>query len=469
MRGRPLQIRLVMLFGALVAVATAASGLLSYAATKDEAIAVVDEFLEDRFGPGVGRPNGPTRPTLEELDLLIERGQERVAELDDDRDVTARRFVGDDSVVTIIDPDGEVVLTSDAGVELPVPSTTAVDDALSTVSIDGVRYRLRSEVLEDGTTVLTARSLAETDATLAAVRNRLIVVAILITAVAVIASWLVASRIARPLRRLSATAEHITATGDLTTPIDTDATGEVGQVATSFAGMLDAFGRSRAQQKQLVIDAGHELNTPLTTLRGNLELLSSGRLHDDDRDRAFQLALAEVEELSTLTAELVELASDQPVRAELAPVDLVEIAHAAASRAQARSGRTITVRGTTDPMLGNAAGLDRAITNLLGNALKFSTGDEAIAVDIGAASVTVRSRSVAIPDDDLERVFERFYRAATARALPGSGLGLAIVAAVAEAHGGAPFARNTPDGVEVGFSFDPHRAATTPTDPAPEL
>jgi two-component system sensor histidine kinase MprB len=102
---------------------------------------------------------------------------------------------------------------------------------------------------------------------------------------------------------------------------------------------------------------------------------------------------------------------------------------------------------------GSAAGLDRAISNLLGNALKFSTDGTPIEVKVGNADVVVQNAGPKIPEDDLERVFERFYRVSTSRSLPGSGLGLAIVAAIAAAHGGRAFARNTATGVEMGFTL----------------
>jgi two-component system sensor histidine kinase MprB len=429
-----LRVQLVVLFGLLVAVATSASGLLAYAATSDEAVAAVDGFLEARAGPRRAGP-GPTEPIVDEVAA------------------PNRRLVGDDSVFTLLGADGGVVVTSDGAVVLPPPTQVEAGVAVSSVSIDGVRYRLRSEVFNDGTAALAARSLAETEATLSAVRNRLLVIGVLITSAAVIVAWFVAGRLARPLQRLSAAAEHITATGDLDIPLDTSAPGEVGQVASSFSGMLEAFRRSNAQQQQLVVDAGHELRTPLTTLRANVELLASGRLTAADSAQALKLVGAELEELTNLTVELVELAGDQPIEAEMTAVDLDEVAHAAAARARARSGREITVEGPPTRVAGSAAGLDRAISNLLGNALKFSTDGTPIEVKVGNADVVVQNAGPKIPEDDLERVFERFYRVSTSRSLPGSGLGLAIVAAIAAAHGGRAFARNTATGVEMGFTL----------------
>lgn len=471
-----LRVRLVLLFGALVAVATTTSGLLSYAATRDEAITAVDEFLVGRFTRGPESGQDPS--TGAELGQLIDRvpgGGPLAADAEADAaaDPEAQSddgplgeaapaarpgfgFVGDDSLFAVLDGD-ELVFASDATVELPVPSAVTDEPTLSTIEVDGIRYRMRAESFEaaDTTlTVLTARSLAETDATLAAVRNRLVVIAIAVTLAAVAAAWFVAGRLARPLQRLSAAAETIADTGDISTPLDTDASGEVGQVASSFAGMLEALQRSRSQQQQLVVDAGHELRTPLTTMRGNVELIASGRLTAADQERALALISAELEQLTELTAELVELAGDQPVTAEMSRVDLHDIAHAAAARAGARSGREIRVVGSPTALIGSAAGLDRAISNLLGNAIKFSEPGTPIVVDLTASQLMVTNIGPPIPAEDLDHVFERFYRATVSRALPGSGLGLSIVAAVAAAHGGSPTAENTPDGVRVGFGFD---------------
>ena len=108
--------------------------------------------------------------------------------------------------------------------------------------------------------------------------------------------------------------------------------------------------------------------------------------------------------------------------------------------------------------MGQRIMIERAVANLVDNALKFDAGDSAIdvslAVSPNSATVIVRDRGSGIPADELEAVFERFHRSVEARALPGSGLGLAIVAEVARLHQGSYFARNHPDGgAEVGISF----------------
>ena len=438
-------------------------GVLSYTATRTEAIAAVDDFLEQRVGR-FGEPAPPGSPGFPGLDGDAVGGADRV-----DGRRPGVPVVDDDSIVTVLDADGSLILTSNPDVTLPAPVLDSADPEFSTITIDGEQYRLRAAEISDGRIILNARSLAETHSTLVAVRGRLIVIGVVITMLGAALGWLVAGRLARPLRRLSGAAHRVAESGDLDTELDTSARGEVGDVTSSFATMLDALRRSRDQQQQLISDAGHEIKTPLTTLRANADLLSAGKLSPEHQARALDRIGSEVDELAKLTSELLELARDTPNDEPMVPVDIVDLAHIAATRAAERFDRRVDVVGDPLIVLARAASLDRAVTNLLGNAAKFSAPGTPITVEVSSiaqigdtvdgtrGSILVSDHGAGISETDQTRVFERFYRSPDARTLPGSGLGLSIVAAIAAEHGGeafvAPSGPPNEKGASVGFTF----------------
>lgn len=437
-----LRVRVALLVGVLVALAMTAGGIGAYNASHDEQYGAIDEFLEER-SEGFGKLDAPPRGEPHS-------GPESPGHV-------SRRYTDDDSIVMFRDASGSVVYASSADVELPPPARTGVR-VFETVSIDGARYRMLSSSAPGGATSQVARNLAETDSTLADIRNRLWLLGLAVTALGATLGWLAARRMARPIERLSIAAEHVARTnqfdGVLDPSIDTDTRGEVGRLAGSFASMLDVLHRSRQQQQQLVMDAGHELRTPLTTLRTNVEMLERGKLTPDDQRAVLKSLRAEIDELADLTNELVELATDTRAGDPPRVVDVFELAVAAADRASSRFQRQVDVAGEPAAIDGQVALLERAIDNLLENAAKFSPPGTPIDVTVGAGQIEVRDHGPGIDAADLPHVFDRFYRANTSRTLPGSGLGLAIVAKAAAEHGGVSIARNAGDGgAIVGFTF----------------
>ncbi len=211
------------------------------------------------------------------------------------------------------------------------------------------------------------------------------------------------------------------------------------RLATSFNTMLEALERSQRAQRQLVADASHELRTPLTSLRTNLEVLARGGPPDaDDRDRLRADLVAQLEELSALVGDLVELARDEePEAPAVEDVRLDRLVATAVERAR-RHAPAVTYTTKLEPALvqGVPARLDRAVTNLLDNAAKWSPAGSVIDVRLRDGELTVRDRGPGIEAADRDQVFDRFFRSDSARGRPGSGLGLAIVRQVAEGHGG---------------------------------
>jgi two-component system sensor histidine kinase MprB len=196
-------------------------------------------------------------------------------------------------------------------------------------------------------------------------------------------------------------------------------------------------------QRQLVADASHELRTPLSSLRTNIEVLAGGKqLADDQRSRLLADVIGQLEELTALVGDLVEIDRETPP--EIEDVRLDELVAATVQRARARAPG-VTFETELEPSVVRASPIqvERAVSNLLDNAAKWS---ESVDVHVAGLEVTVRDHGPGIADEDLPHVFDRFYRAASARNLPGSGLGLAIVRQVARAHGGEATAENVADG-----------------------
>jgi two-component system sensor histidine kinase MprB len=239
--------------------------------------------------------------------------------------------------------------------------------------------------------------------------------------------------------------------------------------------MLGRLAQSEEDQRRLVQDAGHELRTPLTSLRTNISMLRRiDELPPAAREELVADLAQESRELTDLVNELVALAAGQSDTEPMQRIDLAEVAEEVALLARRRSGREITVRRSGSTTVdGRPAALQRAVSNLVENAVKFDGGGGApveIAVTgpagaargglgagmgagIGNVRVEVLDRGPGIAEGDLTRVFDRFYRTAEARSLPGSGLGLSIVREVATAHGGAPFAsRREGGGAVIGFT-----------------
>lgn len=327
---------------------------------------------------------------------------------------------------------------------------------LRTVSIKGEQYRLLSTPWHDGGSLQIARSLSESDSLLGRLRLRLAAIVALATAVAAGLGWAVATRLARPIVRLRDAAHHIASTLDLSTPIDARGSGEVGSLASSFSAMVAAVAGSQAQQRRLVSDASHEMRTPLTSLRSNIELLPQiERLPEGERREVVADVLGDIDELSSLLGELVDLASDLAAAEPEEHVHLGDLARTVAARTQRRADRVVTVEDHPPlEVVGRPRQLERAISNLVDNAVKYSEPDTPIEIIVDGARVTVRDRGRGIPDDDLGRIFDRFYRAVDVRTEPGSGLGLSIVHEIVRSHDGDVFAHNrNGGGAEVGFTL----------------
>ncbi|WP_156757676.1 sensor histidine kinase [Actinokineospora pegani] len=291
--------------------------------------------------------------------------------------------------------------------------------------------------------------------------GKLSVVLIVIGGAGIIVAALAGTAVARggllPVQRLTAATERVARTGDLR-PIPVSGDDELSRLSSSFNTMLGAVAESQERQRRLVADAGHELRTPLTSLRTNLELMMASEqpgaptLDPQDKREIQEDLQAQLDELTQLIGDLVDLAREDAAPTVQEHVELVEVVDAALERARRRAG-DIRFEVALQPwhLIGHAASLERAVLNLLDNAVKFSPPGGVVRVELaptgdGHAFLQVADAGPGIADADLPHVFERFYRSEEARTLPGSGLGLAIVKQAAERHGGSVFASRSADG-----------------------
>ena len=282
---------------------------------------------------------------------------------------------------------------------------------------------------------------------------------------AAVTARLAAGRVLRPVGRLTETVEQIRATGDLSAPIEAPGQDEISRLGRAFAAMTAALNESVGAQRRLVADASHELRTPLTSLITNLELLAE-RPDDPSAPALAAAALAEAGELRVLINDLVELARDGQASYHIEDVRLDLLAERVAARA---AGRSPGLRYELDclPTLvrGDPDALERAIGNLVDNALKWSPPGGRIRIAAAHGTVEVSDDGPGIPADDLPYIFDRFYRSAQARALPGSGLGLAIVRRIAGLHGGTAEAIPQEHGVTFRLTVPEAAAGRRPPPP----
>jgi two-component system, OmpR family, sensor histidine kinase MprB len=334
---------------------------------------------------------------------------------------------------------------SNTGVDLPVDvaarrvAAGRAKPYFRDARVGGSHMRIYTAQLVSGYALQVARPLAEVDHALKRLRFWLFFVTLGGVGVAAALGLGVTRAALAPVRRLTHTAEHVTETGDLKSRIDATGTDELSRLAASFNTMLGALEESVSSQRQLVADASHELRTPLTSLRTNIEVLQreGDSLPAEERSRILHDVVEQLSEMSVLVAELVELARGEQQAQEPEDVRLDLLVESAVERAR-RNAHEVRFDMSLEPSIirGVPASIDRAVGNLLDNAAKWSPPGGTVDVSVSGGKIVVRDHGPGIDENDLPHVFDRFYRATSARGRPGSGLGLAIVKQVAEAHAG---------------------------------
>jgi two-component system, OmpR family, sensor histidine kinase MprB len=341
----------------------------------------------------------------------------------------------------------------DAG--LLTPSAAAIDVAAGQAAqfyadaeVNGMRAMVLTEPIAPGLAEQVAMPLTSTDMEVTSVGATLAILSAVGVLVATLLGWAVARTGLAPIARLASVAEEVSLTGDPGRRVAVGRRDELGRLAAIFNAMLGALQRSLDAQRRLVSDASHELRTPLASLRINVDVLSENpQLPAAERQEVLSRVTDQVAELSRLVASVTDLARGEPAPADRSPVRLNAVAADALEAARRDWPKTeftaCLAGGVVD---GSADRLRVALKNLLDNAAKFGPAEGPVELRVTGGEVTVRDHGPGIADEDLPFVFDRFYRALTARSAPGSGLGLAVVREVAASHGGTVAARPAGEG-----------------------
>ncbi|MEU4268885.1 HAMP domain-containing sensor histidine kinase [Streptomyces sp. NPDC026092] len=431
-RSRPLRSRLALLTATAVAVAVAAVSLACWFVTRAQLEAELDSSLRSLKLEG---------RTVTTLALACARGEESSAELTGPYTATVQIVLSSGKACTY----GPSPIPVEAG-DLAVARGQLPDALHTTTDEDGTDMRVYTygqPAFQDVVGVSVARPLSEIDNSMATLRW----VLLLVSGIGVVGAGAAGLWVARtglePVNRLTGAVEHVAATEDLTVRIPAEGEDEIARLSRSFNAMTAALAVSRDRQAQLIADAGHELRTPLTSLRTNIELLArsdeTGRaLPPEDRRALMASVKAQMTELAALIGDLQELA--RPDAAQPGPLEVVPlhtILRSALDRARLR-GPELTFVTDLAPWYVRAepATLERALVNVLDNAVKFSPARGTVEVRLMRGELTVRDHGPGIEPDELPHVFDRFWRSPSARSLPGSGLGLSIVARTVQQTGG---------------------------------
>ena len=425
-----LRARLAITFAALAAVVALLMGALGYFAVASRITSEVDEALlaagqrilgGPRAGellPGSGRDR-PGRP-----------GGERLPP--QDRSLLVTKVASDGTYLPLTgDPS---LVPTPADIELASESRSGY--IARTQDIDGVPYRIVTTTNGNGqAAMMVGRDGSEQAAVLRSLALIMTGLAIALSLVSALIGWLLARRIAGRLETLTTATVQVSETGGLDVTVPGAGTDEVGQLAAAFNTMLARLARSQAEQQRLVQDAGHELRTPLTSIRTNVALLNRfAELDPEVQQRVVADLQGESAELATLVTELLEAAAGVSSNIEHQPVVLADVVERVAARANRRTGRRINIDADDTTVSGDAAALERAVWNLIDNAIKFDESDTAIDIRVHDRELSVADRGPGVSAADRDHIFDRFYRPVESRGVPGSGLGLSIVRDVTAAH-----------------------------------
>ena len=433
----PLRWRLAMLTSLVVAIGVGAVTVVTYWAVSTSMTALVDAGLESKSNAV--------------LDRTVGVGDKKTTE----NEVASFKSYNPDIRISV----QPASWTYAYGDMIPVGDDfgdpkNGVRSSVSTVGSE----RIMTKRLDDGTTVVLAQSMEQPRKLLTTLGVVLLVILGLGILLAIAAGIIVASAGSKPLERLQRAVNRVAETDELR-PIPVTGHDEVAQLTMSFNEMLAALQESRDRQNRLVADAGHELKTPLTSIRTNIELLmmvnqpgQRANISEQDLADLQSDVVAQLNEMSTLIGDLVDLAREDTPDRQMEDVDLDEVLLTSMQRSERRRADvSFTLDAIPWTVRGDESSLGRACLNLMHNAAKWSPEGGVVRVklerlDKDHARLAVSDSGPGIRPEERERVFERFYRSTEARSTPGSGLGLAIVKSVMEGHGGSIHVEESNDG-----------------------
>ncbi|MGO9898237.1 MAG: ATP-binding protein [Solirubrobacteraceae bacterium] len=465
-----LRVRLGLAAGVAVALAVVAVALSAYAGTRSELLSQLDSTLQQREqtvaseiigGPGQSGPGSGARAPGGSLGPCGGSDPDGGAGLDRPG---APPFGGPTGTFTLACAAGGTYSPPGQKHALPVDArarataATGVGRYFDDVTVSGTRLRVLVTGVGPVGALMIALPLTDVDSALAAQQLLLVLIAAAGIALAALLGVLVARMALAPIARFTRQTESIAARPEMLEHERLAASGsdELARLARTFNTTLDVLARSVQAQRNLVADASHELRTPIATLRANLQLLrDEQRLSVEDRAAVRADMIEELDELTRLVADVVELARGTKLSGEAGDVRLDQIAADAVDRARRRAPKLVFDLALEETLVrGEGERIARAVSNLLDNACKWSPPGGLVEVALRSGVLSVRDHGPGFNDEDIPFVFDRFHRARDARSKPGSGLGLAIVRQAAEAHGGFAQADNADYGgalMRVGF------------------
>ncbi|QEU93440.1 sensor histidine kinase [Streptomyces kanamyceticus] len=436
-RGLPLRSRLALLVTVAVAFAVAASAVACWFVVRNVLISSLDDALD----------NAKVQPAWVS-DRVDAGGQCLRTIIRGDAD---NPDIFKETVQVVDTGGGHCVIIGKRSLEVTSDDTEVALNGTghayhNATASNGDKYRVLTYPLDGrpGLAISVARPLSELDDTL----NNLVLVLTVVAGIGILGAgaaglWVARTGL-RPVDQLTEAVEHVARTEDLNLRIPVEGDDEIARLSESFNSMTASLASSRDLQQQLIADAGHELRTPLTSLRTNIELLArseeTGRaIPPDDRKALLASVTAQMTELAVLIGDLQELSRPDTGEsgAKVQVVALHNLTRTAIERARLR-GPELTITAELAPWYVRVEppALERAIVNVLDNAVKFSPPRGTVEVTLDRGKLTVRDHGPGIPDDELPHVFDRFWRSPSARSLPGSGLGLSIVARTVRQSGG---------------------------------
>lgn len=433
----PLRWRLSLVTGVVVAFSVAVMTFVTYWLVVASMTASVDKQI------------------MQQADVLIQQAQDPAFVENIDQEISSFKLYNPSTRISISPPSVAFAF----GDALPVggdfkPDGDTMESSIRTLG--GERVLAKHE--DGGATVVLAKDLGPTEEIVSAVGSALLIIVAFGVLLSVFAGMVVSKTGMEPIERLKRAVDYVTQTNDLRR-IAVGSNDEMSQLTVSFNRMLSALQHARVQQSQFVADAGHELKTPLTSMRTNIELLmmlnkSGGGfgISEEDRRDLEDDVMAQMSELSTLIGDLVDLAREDATEKEPEPVELHEVLENSLNRAKRRRPDVdFRVRFIPWMLDGDPFALGRATLNLMDNAAKWSPPTGTVRVSMRQVAedkvcLRVDDSGPGIAPEERDKVFERFYRSAEARAMPGSGLGLAIVKSVVERHNGEITIKDSADG-----------------------
>jgi two-component system, OmpR family, sensor histidine kinase MprB len=358
--------------------------------------------------------------------------------------------------VQFISPQGTVEVPGGQGASPTRIAVTATDRTIAARgggrsitdrNVKGTGLRVLTLGIGPRGAVLVARPLTEVEREL----SRLVLILALIGGGGIVLAALLGTLVARtalaPIARFTTRTETLTGNLDLSRRLEVEGRDELARLAESFNLTLDALERSVEAQRHLIADASHELRTPISSLRANIQILGeAGRLSAEEQEGLRRDIVEELDELTALVSDVVELARGATPGGAEDDVRLDQVVEDAVRRTRRRGDLHFELELEPTVVKGNAERVNRAVSNLLENARRWSPAEGTVEVALKDGVLSVRDHGPGFQESDLPFVFDRFYRAENARKLPGSGLGLAIVRQAAEASGGFAEAHNAPDG-----------------------